>query len=42
MKHRPTTLIISHDMDVVRHSDRIYALEGGRAVLHVPAHAHNL
>ena len=42
MKHRPATLIISHDMDVVHHSERIYAMEGGRANLQVAAHAHNL
>jgi ABC-type bacteriocin/lantibiotic exporter with double-glycine peptidase domain len=40
MKHRPATLIISHDLEVVRHSDRIYSLEGGRAIPQVPVHAH--
>jgi ABC-type bacteriocin/lantibiotic exporter with double-glycine peptidase domain len=42
MKQRPATLIISHDMEVVRHSDRVYALEGGCAIPRVPVHAHNL
>jgi ABC-type glutathione transport system ATPase component len=40
MKHRPATLIISHDTEVVRQSDRIYALEGGRAVPQVSAPIH--
>jgi ABC-type multidrug transport system fused ATPase/permease subunit len=42
MPHRPSTLIISHDREVVRHCDRIYALEGGRTASRVAAHAHNL
>jgi ABC-type multidrug transport system fused ATPase/permease subunit len=42
MKDRPATLIISHDMEVVRHSDTIYALEGGRAIPQGAVHAPNL
>jgi ABC-type bacteriocin/lantibiotic exporter with double-glycine peptidase domain len=42
MKHRPATLIISHDMEVVRHSDRIYALEGGCAIPRISTHAHSI
>jgi ABC-type bacteriocin/lantibiotic exporter with double-glycine peptidase domain len=42
MKHRPAPRIISHDIEVVRHSGRIYTLEGGRAIPQVPVQAHVL
>jgi ABC-type bacteriocin/lantibiotic exporter with double-glycine peptidase domain len=32
LPHRPTTILISHDKEIVHHADRIYTMESGRLV----------
>ena len=32
LPHRPTTILISHDKEIVHHADRIYTMENGRLV----------
>jgi ABC-type bacteriocin/lantibiotic exporter with double-glycine peptidase domain len=32
LSYRPTTILISHDREIVHHADRIYAVENGRIV----------